>query len=70
MYKAEVVLDKSIYVGRSILDLSKVCMMDFHYNVIQAAFPGKHNLLYSDCDSLVYEIITPDIYEWIRKNKR
>jgi len=69
MYKSEVILDKPIYIGTSILDLSKICMMDFHYNVIQKEFPDNHNLIYDDTDSLVYEIITPDLYDWIRKNK-
>ena len=69
MYKNEVVLDKPIYVGTSILDLSKVCMMDFHYNVMEKHFKNKYNLLYSDTDSLVYEIITPDLYSWIKDNK-
>ena len=69
MYKTEVILDKPIYVGTSILDISKVCMMDFHYNIIQKEFPGKHSLLYQDTDSFFYEIIHPDLYEWIKKDK-
>ena len=69
MYKTEVILDKPIYVGASILDISKVCMMDFHYTIIQKEFPGKHRLLYHDTDSFFYEIIHPDLYEWIKKNK-
>jgi len=69
MYKTEVILDKPIYVGTNILDISKVCMMDFHYNIIQKEFPEKHSLIYSDTDSFVYEIIHPDLYEWIGKNK-
>ena len=43
--------------------------MDFHYNIIQKEFPGKHSLLYQDTDSFFYEIIHPDLYEWIGKNK-
>ena len=35
MYKKEMVYDKPIYVGTSILDLSKLCMMEFHYGVIE-----------------------------------
>ncbi|MFM7980107.1 MAG: hypothetical protein ACKPKO_12405, partial [Candidatus Fonsibacter sp.] len=54
MYKTEIVCDKPIYIGTSILDLSKLCMMDFHYNTINKNFKGKYNLLYSDTDSLVY----------------
>ena len=63
------ILDKPIYIGTSILDLSKFCMMDFHCNVIQKEFPERHHLIYSDTDSLVYEIIHPDLYEWIGQNK-
>ena len=69
MYKAEVTLDKPIYVGTSVLDLSQLCVMDFHYNVIENEFAGNYNLLYSDTDSLVYHIETPDLYSWIRDNK-
>jgi len=35
MYKTKVVLDKPIYVGTTILDLSKLLMMRFHYDVIE-----------------------------------
>ena len=35
MYKTEIVMDKPIYVGTSILDISKVHMMNFHYNQIE-----------------------------------
>jgi hypothetical protein len=69
MYKAEVVYDKPIYVGTSVLDLSKLHMMNFHYNVIEKQFHGKYNLIYSDTDSFVYRIEHPDIYKWVDENK-
>ena len=70
MYKKEIVYDKPVYVGTSVLDLSKLCMMDFHYNTIHKNFEGKYNVLYSDTDSLVYSIQHDDIYEWIKQNKQ
>ena len=69
MYKKEILYDKPLYVGTSILDLSKLCMLDFHYNVIHKEFENNYNLIYSDTDSLVYNIKTPDLYEWIKNNK-
>ena len=69
MYKNEIVYNKPIYVGTSILDLSKVCMMKFHYNTIEKNFKDKYNLIYSDTDSLVYSLEHEDIYEWIKQNK-
>ena len=40
MHKKEIEYDKPIYVGCAILDLSKLCMMDFHDNVIHKEFAG------------------------------
>ena len=70
MYKKEIVYDKPIYVGTSILDLSKLCMMKFHYEVMDKEFKGRYNLIYSDTDSLVYNIRCDDIYKWIGDNKQ
>ena len=68
-YKDEVKLDKPIYVGTTILDLSKLLMMRFHYDVIEKHFIGAYQLLYSDTDSMVYQIETDDIYEWVKQNR-
>ena len=65
-YKQEIEYMKPIYVGCSILDLSKLKMLDFHYNVIHKNFEGQYNLIYSDTDSLVYNIKhDDDIYIYI-----
>ena len=61
--KIELKLNRPIYVGFSILDVSKVLMYDFHYNYIKAKYPGnKSNLLFTDTDSLMYSIKTINVY--------
>ena len=59
--KSVLVLNKPIYVGFSILELSKLLMYDFHYGYFNRF---NSRLLFTGTDSLVYEIREKDgIYE-------
>ena len=63
MGKTEVVLNKPVYVGMSILDISKNLMYEFHYDYIKPKYGSKAKLLMTDTDSLIYEIETDDFYK-------
>ena len=57
----KVYLNKPIYTGQAILDLSKVKMNELHYLVIKKNFGDRATLLMTDTDSLVYGIESPDV---------
>ena len=63
MKKTEVYFNKPVYVGQAILDLSKTLMFNFHYNYIQKKYKHKAELLFTDTDSLMYQIYTDDFYK-------
>ena len=59
--KVELTLNRTIYVGFAIIDLSKTLMFDFHYNYIKRKYPDS-TLLFTDIDSLEYQIQTDNVY--------
>ena len=65
--KPVLTLDKLIYVGFNILELSKLLMYNFHYEYVKNKYDNK--LLFTDTDSLVYEIKGKDVYEECFKDR-
>ena len=62
-------LNKAPYTGMRILELSKILMYEFHYNYIKNEYDNKSKLLFTDTDSLMYEIKTVDVHEDLSSNK-
>ena len=64
MEKIKVVMNKLVYLGQAILDLSKIVMYEFHYDYMVPKYGlEKLKLCYMDTDSLVYDIKIEDFYE-------
>ena len=63
MKKTSLTMNKPVYLGMCILDLSKTLMYDFHYNYIIPKYGNKAKLLFTDTDSFLYEIETEDFYK-------
>ena len=61
--KTKLVFNKLVYLKMSILDLSKTLMHDFHYSYIKWKYGGKATLLFTNTDSLMYEIETKGFYK-------
>ena len=54
--KETLTLNRSAYVGMCILNFSKMLMYDFHYKYIKKKYGNRARLLFTNTDSLTYEI--------------
>ena len=68
MKKTSLTMNKPVYLGMCILDLSKTLMYEFHFNYIKKKYGDKAKLLFTDTDSLMYEIQTEDFYKDISED--
>ena len=63
MEKTKVKMNKPVYLGMSILDISKTLMYEFWYNYIKPKYGDRAKLCYTDTDSIDIHTITEDFYK-------
>ena len=68
MKKVKVRMNKPIYLGMSILDISKITMYEFWYDYIKSKYGKRANLCYTDMDSFIINVKTKDFYKDISEN--
>ena len=63
MKKTEILMNKPVYLGLSILELSIILMYEFWYDYVKPKYGEKAKLCYMDTDSFIVYIKTDDIYK-------
>ena len=63
MLQPKLALKRPIYAGMVILDLAKLLMYDFYYNVLKKKYGDRVDLLFTDTDSLCISVNTQDVYK-------
>ena len=63
MKKTKVKMNKPIYLGLSVLEISKILMYEFWYDYMKPKYDNKVKLCYMDMDSFIMNIKTNYFYE-------
>ena len=60
--KIQIIIDKTIYLGLSILEIIKIVMLEFRYNYLKTKYLEKTKLCHMDTDSFTVYIKAENIY--------
>ena len=63
MKKTKVTMNKQLYLGMAILDISKLPMYKFCYDYIKPKYGDRAKLCYTDTDSFIIHIFTENVFE-------
>ena len=63
MKKTEIEMNKPIYLGLAILDISKTLMQEFWYDYLKPKYDNNIGLCYMDTDSFIFHVETEDFYK-------
>jgi len=70
MAPKKIVYNKPIFIGATVLDLSKVHMYSFYYDILKPKYQQNIQLNYKDTDALLMTIWTEDLYKDIEKDPK
>ena len=68
MKKTQITMNKPVYLGLSIIDLSKTVMYEFRYDYVKPKYGENAKFCYMDRGSFVVHIKTYDIYKDIAED--
>ena len=63
LQNSRVKMDKSMYVGFTMLEYAKIKMYQLHYEIFSKTYPSKLTVLYTDTDSFIYKIDAYILYD-------
>ena len=63
MHKDHILMNRPVYTGICVLELSKTLMYNFYYSHLEPKYGSNCQLLYTDTDSLLLNIRTEDVYK-------
>ena len=63
MRRSHIMMDKQLYLGQAILDISKTLMYEFYYDYLKVKYAEKVKLCYTDTDSFIIYVETEDFYK-------
>ena len=70
MKNVEVKMNKPVYLGQAILDISKTLMYEFWYHYIKPKYRDNARLCYMDTDSFIINIKTENFYRDIANDAK
>ena len=68
MKKTKVKMNVPIYIGFTILEVSKTVMWEFFYDYLKPKYGDKMKLCYTDTDSFIFHTKTKDFYKGINSD--
>ena len=63
MRKTKILMNKPVYLGKAILDVSKALMYEFWYDYIKPKYDQNAKLCYMDTDSFITQIFIENFYK-------